>query len=210
MADLEPADIFTYDIPQETSFLDAKQIRDNFTALAQTHLTTDPTKPLDARDGMLRLNRATPTNTKLEVFLSGAWRTMLQNVELGTPSPIKQIVQVVTPTNPWVIDHNLGAQVVAQVFDAAFVGLKPVNTFDEQNVVVARNRLATGPVITGYPLAYNGVILGTFTAIETVGVGGPINSDFLINAAPVTGGTIVTPAGPAAGTIAAGSPGPVA
>ena len=197
MAELEPAELFTHGIPLELSFADAKEIRDAFTALARSFFTTDDTKPLDARDGQVRVNASAPANFTLDVFLDGNWRTMIQQIDKGIPSPVKKIVQFDVPLASWVIDHNLGSQVVALVYDVSFIQLKPVNTFPFVNVPLARldASLAIGAALTGYPLEFDGNILSTFAVVEgaPLGAGGALLVDFVIDKTP--GGGILTPIG---------------
>ena len=217
MADLEPAELFAYGIPLELAFADAKEIRDAFTALAQSFYTTDVNKPLDARNGQIRVSAAAPTNSTLEVFLDGAWRVMIQQIDKGIPSPVKQIVQFNTATTPWVINHNLGSQVVACVYDASFIQLKPVNVFAPANVPLVRvdASLALGAVMSGFPIEFDGNILSTFAVVEGAPLGAGTSLDIQLGIdktasggglVPVSGGLIsLLPAAPT-GAVVPGNP----
>jgi hypothetical protein len=201
MAETEPAELFRYDRPVEGAFLDAVEMRNYLTALARTHYTTDSANPANAQDGQPRINAEDPDNVKLEVFLDGNWRTAIQRIDKGIAAPVKSIVQFATAGTPWVIDHNLGSQVVVQVFDASFIRLQPVNTFPTVAVPLAQvdATLAAGAALTGWPLPFNGSILSTFAVVEGAALpGGGLSVDFDINGTPVTGGDIplvVTPTG---------------
>lgn len=194
MAAIEPADQFTYGTPRTSSAATSQEVRDNFEALAQNHLTTDPDKPLDRRDGQFRVNRVDLTNSKLQMWLDGNWRTLLQQIQLDIAAPVKNIVQFSTASASWVVDHNLGSQVVAQVFDSLFVKLVPVHTFEERNIPLVRldTALAIGPALTGWPVAFNGDILSTYAVVEgppLVGAG-PLTVDFVIDKTPGGGGPV--------------------
>ena len=115
MAITEPGQLFVFDQPTEKAWADARQIRNLFTALAQTNYTTDAAYPSAPRAGMARLNASDPNNIKLEFWQGspGAWRTSLQNIQGGVPAPIKQIVQITAAATVWTIDHNLGNYAIA-------------------------------------------------------------------------------------------------
>lgn len=208
MAEIEPGQLFRYERPVEGAFLDAVEIRNYLTALARTHYTTDSANPANAQDGQPRVNAEDPGNIKLEVFLAGAWRTVLQQIDKGIAAPVKSIVQFAAAGTPWVIDHNLGSQVVAQVFDSAFIKLKPVNTFETRPVplvqIDATN--AIGAALTGWLAPFNGSFLNTYAAVENVALpGGGLNVEFDIAGTPVTGGDIPLAAA-AIGDIINGNP----
>jgi len=210
MAELEPAELSVFGLPTELSVVDAKEIRDALTALARTFYTTNAANPSDSRQGQLRVNGVDPTNFKLEAYINDNWRTLLQQIDKGIPSPVKQVVQITAASASWVIDHNLGSQVVPLVFDPSFIKMTPVNVFPPRNIQLARvdMTLPIGPVLLGYPLEFNGVILSTFGIVEGLppGAGGPLPIDFLINAVPVTGGTIVAAPALPTGTLVPGTP----
>lgn len=207
MADLEPARLFNYGTPTEGAFLDALEIRNALNALAQNHLTTDDAFPANARQGQFRINGVDPANFKLDVFINGQFRTVIQNIDKGIAVPTKQVVQFDTAVTPWVIDHNLGSHVVAQVFDSAFIAMKPVNVFDIQDVPLLDIETSNpvGPVLLGRPLGFNGILLSAFAQVEETALAGAgMLIDFLLNAVPVTGGT-VTLAGAPLGTVIPGA-----
>jgi hypothetical protein len=133
----EPGTLFQFDDPPDQSPVIAKDLRDNFTALARTNYTTDKSGPLDnvgnvtpafpkaPRDGMARLNASNPNNVGLEFWLPGtgggsAWRRALSFLNLGLGAVSKQIIAfpgAPTPPNPWQVDHNIGSQVLVAAFD---------------------------------------------------------------------------------------------
>ena len=51
MATLEPSELFQYNQPAASGGLSSQVMRDNFTALARSHYTTDLTKPVAPQDG---------------------------------------------------------------------------------------------------------------------------------------------------------------
>jgi len=207
MPDLEPAELFSYGVPTEGAFLDALEIRNALNALAQTHLTTNPANPSNARQGQFRVNGTDPANFTLDVFINGVFRTVIQNIDKGIAVPTKQVVQFDTAVTPWVIDHNIGSQVVAQVFDSAFIAMKPVNVFDIQDVTLLDIDTANpvGPVLLSRPLGFNGILLSAFAQVAEAALAGAGQAvDFLINAAPVTGGTVTLAAAPL-GTVIPGA-----
>jgi len=125
MATIEPGQLFQFDRPLERAVVDARLVREMFTALAQTNYTSSAAYPNAPRIGMLRISAVDPSNIKLEVFVGAPlqWRTLLQNIQLGVAVPVKQIVQFAVPSLTWTVDHNLGSQPLVQVFDASFNSL---------------------------------------------------------------------------------------
>lgn len=206
MADLEPGVLFIYGIPRENAFLDAVEIEACLRALAQTHYTTDPTKPADARDGQLRVLANDPANIKFEVFLAGAWRTMLQHIDVSIPAPVKQIAQITVPSAAWTIDHNLGSQPLVQAYDdnfrllAAFTAANPpTEQWAAGFVPGAVLTVAVGPANHGgFVAPFDGFIEGAYLSVMEALTGAP---NFVyqptINGTPVTGG-LVSVTGPLA------------
>jgi hypothetical protein len=206
MADLEPADLFAYGTPQVSAFLDATVIEQNLRALAQTHYTTDPAKPLDARQGQLRVNGTDPANFKLEARINGAWRTILQHIEINIPAPVKQIAQIVAPSASWIIDHNLGSQPVALAYDSTFRQLAvftqanpPTDQWAAGFVPGSVLTVAVGPADHGgFVAPFDGFVEGAYLSVAEALTGAP---NFIyqptINNVPVTGG-LVSVTGPLA------------
>jgi hypothetical protein len=206
MAELEPARLFAYDTPIVGAFVDAVAVEQNFRALAQTHYTSDPAFPLSARQGQLRVNAADPANFKLETFLNGAWRTMLQRIEGSIPAPVKQIAQFDTALASWIVDHNLGSQPLVQAYDASFRLLTPYTSANPPTeqwtagfVPSTVLTVAVGPEDHGgFVAPWDGFVIGAYLVVAEAITGAP---NFVyqptINGTPVTGG-LVSVTGPLA------------
>jgi len=221
MAELEPAEIFTHDAPNEFTIVDAKQIRDNLTALARTFYTTNAANPQDTREGQPRVNASDLNNIKLEYLIGGIFRPVLQNLQGGIAAPIKRIVEVGTAATTWSIDHNLGSRVIALVFDSSWFQLEATSLTnpDVDSKMFGDFDLATvpsGPVRVGMPLTFNGIITATYAMVSRA-VAGPVNVVFDMTidktpngggSTPITGGTVSAVSGGALpiGGLIAGAP----
>jgi len=218
MAVTEPGALFEYDRPLEKAPVDAVEMRNLFTALAQSHYTTDEDFPTAPRVGMVRLNAADATNVKLEIFQGDTWRVALQNIQGGVAAPAKQVVQVTTALSAWTIDHNLGSQPLVQVYDTAFRQMTPVLQFQ-------RDVLSFGVVDLGVPMIAGpvGVALARYEGqiIEVYGLtasGIPSAAAITLQweidktpsgggVVPLGGGLVTVPAGPhPQGIVFPGSP----
>jgi hypothetical protein len=117
----EPGRLFVFGFPVQGSPPQSAIMQQVLEALACNNYTTNADFPLvaTARNGMKRVNAKDPTNVKAEVFLSGSWRTYLQHLENGIPSP-SHLEIAVPSSNPWVIDHNLGVRPLVQAYDASW------------------------------------------------------------------------------------------
>lgn len=204
MAENEPGTLFRYGRPVEGAFVDAVEMREYFEALARTHYTTDAGFPQNARDGQPRINAVDPNNIKLQVWLSGAWRTVVQQVDKGIAAPVKSIWQFDTPGAAWVIDHNLESQPVVQVFDTLWNQLTPVPVTDPPNDEQALGFIPQGLLtalvgtqqIASFNARHGGFITGLYFSVAESVTGAPdITFDLLINGTPVTGG-VITLSGP--------------
>lgn len=126
----EPGTLFLFDRPASNTPALSQEMRDNFTALARTHFTTDPAYPADAREGMQRINALDPNDVKLEVALivagSLVWRTIAKQLQLAKALPTKLIVDFAAATNPWVVDHNFGSQPLVQAHNASWFAFQVV------------------------------------------------------------------------------------
>jgi hypothetical protein len=126
----EPGSLFLFDRPASNTPALSQEMRDNFTALARTNITTDAAFPVDAREGMLRINASDPNDVRLEVALivagSLVWRTIAKQLQLAKALPTKLIADFGAPTNPWVVDHNLGSQPLAQAYNASWFAFQVV------------------------------------------------------------------------------------
>jgi hypothetical protein len=180
MADLEPADLFAYNRPVEGGFVDAVEIRNFLTALARQHYTTDIVKPVSPQDGQPRINASNPANVKLEVYLSGAWRVLLQNIENGLAAPTKRVVQFDVVSASWVIDHNFGSLPIVYVLDSSLNVLTPVPLLP----AVERIHLGTIPAAIFATLPAGATVL---RAALPVDFNATFLSAFAVAAEPVTG-----------------------
>lgn len=136
----------------------SEEIRQNFDTLGRLNITDDESYPDSPRDGMPRVNEADPTNVKLQIWYDSLWRTILQKIHTGIPSPAKLIYEVTVAATVWTIDHNLGSAVLVQVFDSTWNILTPANIQQvDTGVPPLKNRV----VIThGAPVTGNAVIIG--------------------------------------------------
>jgi len=206
MADLEPSDLFAHDTPVQSSNQSSLEMRNNLTALVRQHYTTDALKPTDPRNGQPRVNASNPANNKLEVWLDGAWRTLLQNIGSGTAAPVKQIAQFNLASASWVIDHNLGSQPLALVYDGLFRQLEPVVQSDPRNEQMGFGYVPNAAALVGTQVLasqtarFSGFIRGLFVTFPEAATGAPdFTLDVLINSTPVTGGAVVVNAAQAIG-----------
>jgi hypothetical protein len=128
VADLEPGALFQFGVPAEGAPRTSQPVRDNFTALGQTHYTTDEGYPASPRKGMMRI-LLDPADSihRLQWFDGSTWRSMLQRIEGGTPAPVKVIVDVNAAATTWTVDHNLGSKPLVQVFDATWIQRQPIS-----------------------------------------------------------------------------------
>lgn len=217
MTELEPAQLFAHGTPLEFSIVDAKQIRDNLTALARTFYTTDANEPQDYREGQPRINASDLNDIKLEYLIGGTFRSVLQNLQGGIPTPTKQLVEKGTAQTVWTIDHNLGSRVIALVFNTSWFQLEAIDLTNPKKVQRAYGDVdllttPTGPVRVGMPLEFNGVITNTYAMVNRA-IAGPVDVllDWIIDKTPnggaptpITGGTVSVVAGgalPLAGLI---------
>jgi hypothetical protein len=210
----EPAEQFSFDVPALDAPVLSEEIRNNFNSLGRTLFTEDDTLPAVAvaRDGMMRVNASDPTNIKLDVFLSGAWRTILQGLAGGISATTKIIASFVS-ASVWTIDHNLGTKPLAQVADANNMQLEPVSPLPEPITIASLSALDLAgvppgppfPVRSGILLPFNGSIVATQGIVVVPPAGPPTFAiDFAIGGVPITGGSVVVPAaappGPIPGT----------
>jgi hypothetical protein len=199
MAVLEPGDKFTHDTPRLSSYQSSEEMRNNLTALAQQHYTTDAAKPFDPRDGQPRVNASDPANVKLEVYLSGAWRTLLQRIGIGQAAPTSQIAQFDTALAAWTIDHNLGAQPTALVYDGQFRQLEAVSLADPRvdhmgfgHIPNLQNVPAGAQLLAAQTARFSGFVRGLYISVPDAITGAPdLSLEVLINGTPVVGANVV-------------------
>ncbi len=207
----EPAELFRFDVPAQDAPVLSQEIRNNLTALGRTLYTADDTKPdvSVARDGMMRINAADPTNIKLDVFLTGSWRTILQGLAGGIAGTTK-IIASFTSSAVRTIDHNLGSKPLVQVADSNNMQLESISPLPEPVTIASLSAAdLTGvppgppfPVRSGILLPFNGSIVASQGVVVAPPAGPPTFSiDFAISGVPITGGTIVVPAAAPPGII---------
>jgi len=215
----EPAEKFVYGMPaSETPKLSA-DIRNNLDALAQNLFTTDPDLPA-GREYMTRIlndvnDPIQAGNYRLQTYIGGTWRDVLQHLEVGLAAPSKNIVEFTTAAVSWVVDHNLGSKPAASVFGTSGYQLQPVQTFPQEVIFLGRSDLAG--VLPGsvarYPVRFEGRLLEVF-GIGPEGLtpaGGDIYQLEIDSTAsggalvPVTGGTITLTVPVLPGVIVPGS-----
>ncbi len=127
-----------WDDPAFKTALLSKTVRENFGWLARTFITTDPNLPANPREGMPRVLGDDENNVKLQYYIQGTWRTVLQHLELGVPAPQKQVIQITPAATVWTIDHNLGGPVLCMAFDTSW---REIQAADIQQVGVPINRV---------------------------------------------------------------------
>jgi hypothetical protein len=121
MATPEPGTLFLYGIPAEDAPVRSAEMRGNFEGLARTHYTTDAALPLAPRQGQQRIwEDVAAGNVRLQYYDGAAWLTLLQLIASGVPAPRRLLFSITTPMAVWTLDHNLGQQPLAQVFNTAW------------------------------------------------------------------------------------------
>lgn len=202
MADLLPAQLFQFDRPLQGGPPLSEEVRNNFEALARSFYTDDAAYPEAARQGMLRIYRdvGPPVNVQIQWYDGSAWRTIAQNIEGGIAAPSKRIVDIQNPLDVWTIDHNLGSQVLALVFDSSWYQLQARSLAEDRRIINLGHlpsglltTLAPGPasVVTSLLAPYNGRFLSAYANSPEGVTGTPTFAiDFTIDGAPLTGGVI--------------------
>lgn len=93
-------------------------IRVNFDAIASWN--EGPAAPSNPKSGWVWLDTSDPANIKLNLFILGAWVTILQNLTAGPPSQGATEKVVHTEAAPgattWLITHNLGTEDIGITF----------------------------------------------------------------------------------------------
>ena len=104
-------------------------VRNNFLSLATTNWTTDANYPVNPRNGMQRIldTGGTGTNIKWQIFRSGAWKTLVQHLELIFSLAVRTEFGFPVAAAVWTIDHNLGVRPLIQVLDELSNQLLPAN-----------------------------------------------------------------------------------
>lgn len=209
MADLQPAQLFQFDRPFQGAPPRSEEIRQNFEALARTFYTDDTTYPEAPRSGALRIFRdvGPPLNVKIQWHDGANWRTIAQNIEGGIAVPSKRIVDINSPLSVWTIDHNLGSQVVALVFDSTWFALTQRSNGVENRQIINLGHLPAAlltslapgtTLVSSLTAPFNGRFLNVYANTPAGITGAPdFNIDFTIDGLPLTGG-VISVAAPAA------------
>jgi len=159
-SEIQPAQQFQYDTPEQNTPNISQEMRDNFEGVARTFLTDDDALPAAPREGQQRIfkDAGPPASTKLQWYDGATWRTLIQRIEGGVAAPLKQIVDVTVPQTTWTIDHNIGSYPVVQVFDNTWNQFQVVPTapganqyllvhVNENRVVITHTGAQDGHVI---------------------------------------------------------------
>lgn len=175
MPDLEPAQFTVYGIPVEDSNVISLEFRQLIEALARQFFTTDDAFPNENRDGQPRVLANDPANIKFQIYYNGAYRTIAQNIQSGIAVPTKQIIQIPAsgPLQQWVIDHNLGSQVLVQAYDQNWnllqaVPLTPVTERVHLATIPAAVLTTLGVGVTVLRPALPTPLSGSFLSAEAV------------------------------------------
>ena len=218
MAESEPGRVFQYNIPADQTPARSSEVRENFRALMRNQYTTDPAHPASPQEHEFRLldDHTTPAltgNLRLQVYLGGTWREVLQNLQLGFAAPSKVVSAAFNAValNPWVVDHNLGSKPVVQVFDSSWNQLRVVRDTHQRREFlgwVNTALLIPGPVRVGMVLPYPGTLLSTelFVA-DFISAGAGVVFDFVLAGTPLTpSGDIIIPGAVPRGALLPGNP----
>jgi hypothetical protein len=180
----DPGSLFEFNIPATNTPVVSAEVRDNFTALAQTNFTSDGTTPASPQKGMTRINGANPNNWLFQVWNGSNWQTLLQNIQLGIPAPVKSITNIAVPANAWTITHNLGSQVLVMAFDSSWYAFEivgfgsgggtatPTTANKNQNPTsnISTDGVSTGLAMAFTPAGYVGVFVDGYEASVGDGV----------------------------------------
>ena len=134
---------FDFEQPSTGSPLLSLPIRLNFNAIGTMNL--GPTAPANPFEGMPWIDTSDAGNLKLNAFLQGAWRTLLQNIAAGPPTQtgVTSVEHVEAgPATTWTITHGLGTRLLTMEFFDSSVSPEEVllpNTIQviDDNTVVA-------------------------------------------------------------------------
>jgi hypothetical protein len=109
-------------------------IRVNFTAIGTWN--AGPSAPPNPKEGQAWMDTSISSNIKLNVFVLGAFVTILQNLTGGPPTQTgseKVVHTEAAPALTWLITHNLGTvNVIPYFLDASDEGMFP-NVFSIVN-----------------------------------------------------------------------------
>jgi hypothetical protein len=121
--------------PAYQDALQSSPVRLNLNSLATSH--RGAIAPADPDEGWLWLDIADVTNYKLKMYLSGAWVTILNNLQGGYPTQsgasVVSHIQAIASAS-WTIVHNLDTEYPSITFYDAIA--LPKNQIMPQNVAV--------------------------------------------------------------------------
>lgn len=194
----DPAEKFRFGVPVAGAPATSQEIRENFEALAQNCYTTNPDFPSSPREYQTRIlndimDPVQAGNLRMQVYVGGAWRDVMQHLEGGVAAPAKLYAEFTTPAVVWTVDHNLGSKPVALVFDATWRQLQPVRTFPKDVLYFGRSdhALVVPGLVAQLPARFEGRLLEVY-GISTNGLtpsGGDIYQ-WEIDATPSGGGIV--------------------
>jgi hypothetical protein len=142
--------------PAYQDALQSSPMRINLNSLATCH--RGAISPTDPNEGWLWLDIADVTNYKLKMYLSGAWITILNNLQGGYPtqagaSTVTHLQAVASAS--WTVVHNLNTEhPTIFLYDAVTL---PKNQMMPNNVQV----LTSNTII----VTFNTAVVGTATVI---------------------------------------------
>ncbi len=210
----EPGELFLFARPAVGTPVKSDEVRNNFDALAQLNRTSKPEFPTIKKDGMPRFLTEDLNNVRLQIWFDNAWRTIVQNIQLGIPAPAKlEATFNPAPVGPtWTIDHGLGSRPLVQVFDLAGNQLElakdlPVTFLPLGGVPPPVLTTDAGPTVRSLPATFRGTISNLLLRAAEPVTGTPaFTLQAAINGTPTTGGLITVSATLALGANAAGTP----
>ncbi len=108
---------FDFEQPSTGSPLQSLPVRLNFNAIGTLNL--GPTAPANPFEGMPWIDTSNLANITYKMFLSGAFRVILQNIAAGPPTQggVSTVEHVEAgPALTWTITHGLGTRLYTWAF----------------------------------------------------------------------------------------------
>lgn len=118
-------------------------MRMNLTAIASSN--SGPTAPANPLEGQLWVDTSNPANISLNMFLTGVWKTILQNIQAGAPNQtsVGKFVFTQSPAlASWSVQHDLGTEdVIVGLIDTSVSPAEvmlpdTIQIIDENNVTI--------------------------------------------------------------------------
>lgn len=115
------------DEPRQLSAVESLPVRTNFNALATAHIGSSA--PSDPQEGWRWIDTSDALNIKFKIYLSGVWRTVINDLEGGAVSPVainKYTHLQTSNSTQWIVQHNMGTEhVIWAAYDASDGALIP-------------------------------------------------------------------------------------